>query len=175
MNEFTLDLKNLLRLAFSQPLTWLFGEPQEDTPVHWVATSPDEVQPGDILLLSAGRYDRVSLVRARERGAAAVLLLGEARISWDEEAFPAGLPVAAVSGEIGLLMTCEELLYCLPLLMTAFKMCGAIILPSFATAATDIVIWIGVGMVVLSCPDFGWCGTTLGWSGMEWGGVGPVV
>ena len=55
MNEYTLDLKNLLRLSFSQPLTWLAGEPGEDIPVHWATTSDEEVLTGDILLLPAGK------------------------------------------------------------------------------------------------------------------------
>lgn len=98
-NEFALDLKTLLRLAFSQPLTWLSGETRQDTLVHWAATSPEETQPGDVLLLLAGRYNRESLALAQERGAAAVLLLGETSVSWEEQAFPAGLPVIAIRAE----------------------------------------------------------------------------
>jgi purine catabolism regulator len=99
LNEYTLDLKNLLRLAFSQPLTWLAGEPQEDTPVHWAAISEEEILPGDLLLLAGERGDHESLAEAGQRGAAAVILLGKPQVDLGEADFPSGLPVAVVGGE----------------------------------------------------------------------------
>jgi purine catabolism regulator len=94
MDDFRLDLKTLLRLAFSGSINWLSQEPSEQAPDLWVTTSLDEVQPGDILLLQAKRCERGELSQARKQGASAVLLLGEAP---QGEIIPPGdLPLAVV-------------------------------------------------------------------------------
>jgi purine catabolism regulator len=98
LKEYTLDLKNLLRLSFSQPLTWLTGEPQDDTPVHWAVTSLVDVQEGDIVLFTGANCDPQGLAEASQRGAAAVLLLGNECVDLGDVNFPAGLPVAEVTG-----------------------------------------------------------------------------
>jgi len=110
LNEYTLDLKNLLRLTFTKPLTWLSGEPGEDIAVHWATTSEKEILPGDILLLAAENCNRASLVEAQERGATAILLLGAAAVEFRDKDLPVGLPVAAVASESDLRATQRLLL-----------------------------------------------------------------
>ena len=70
-------LKEVLRLSTSQPVTWLAGAGSEACSVRWVVISPDEVGPGDILLLPVSRLSNEIIQRASAQEAAAVLLLGD--------------------------------------------------------------------------------------------------
>lgn len=75
-----LTLKEVLRLAISEPVRWLAGADSAARPAGWVVSSEDEAKPGDILLIPASRLSQDVIRRAEERGAAAVLLLGECQL-----------------------------------------------------------------------------------------------
>ncbi|MEJ2351166.1 MAG: hypothetical protein P8Y03_15385 [Anaerolineales bacterium] len=85
------------RLAFSDPVTRLSGEPAADRSIRWISLSLQEVGEGDILVLPAPEASQENLAEARRKGAAGVLLLGQA--SLPEEALPPGLPVAIAPAE----------------------------------------------------------------------------
>jgi PucR family transcriptional regulator, purine catabolism regulatory protein len=86
-----LNLKELLRLSFSESLLWFCGEELEDRPVHWVATSPEEAQPGDILLLPSEHLSAELIDRARHQQLAALLLFGTGSVM--EADLPQDLPI----------------------------------------------------------------------------------
>src|SRR5512135_1450548 len=90
-------LKDLFRLAFSEPVTWLAGETKTKRAINWVVFSAGEAQPGDILILPAGHLSLEALALANKRRVAAVLVIGQ--VSVPPEAVPDGLNVVAVSGQ----------------------------------------------------------------------------
>lgn len=71
------NLKDLIRLTFSEPIIWLKGEPTDDQSVNWGVFSFDDVQSGDLLVLPVAEVKREPIVRADSAGAVAVVLLGE--------------------------------------------------------------------------------------------------
>lgn len=97
MTNHATTIKDIFRLAFSQPWIWLNGEKAADRPVNWVAISLEEARAGDLLLLPADRVKVQDLSSAEKKDIVAVLLLGE--FSLAEYDLPKGMPVAAISGE----------------------------------------------------------------------------
>ncbi len=81
MTTSTVKLNDLVRLAFEVPVKWLSGAKGTQTPIHWVAASAEDVNPGDALILSSAETDPATLAEAialaRERGAAALIFLGK--------------------------------------------------------------------------------------------------
>ncbi len=96
MTETTPTLKELLRLTFSEPITWLAGEAEDNRVVNWVALSLQEARSGDVLLLPASLLSDEVLTQAQELNVAAVLFLGTTPIP--KCTFPDDLPVAIVPG-----------------------------------------------------------------------------
>ncbi len=90
-------LKEISRLAFSQPLQWLSAEPGGDNPIGWICISLEETCAGDVLLVPAGAATAEILMEAHQKEARAVLLLG--RKPPKAVTFPDGLPVALVPGK----------------------------------------------------------------------------
>lgn len=93
----TPSLKDLLRLAFPERVTWLTGGAAGDLPIHWAALSLAEARAGDLLLLPAQAADPEVFAEASEKGLAAVLLLGETAAI--DTPLPPALPVARISKE----------------------------------------------------------------------------
>jgi purine catabolism regulator len=91
------SLKELSRLAFSEPFTWLSPEPARDDLVNWIAVSLNEACVGDVMLIQADHGNSKLLRQAQKKGVSAVLLLGEKPPA--DVILPANLPVAVVSGE----------------------------------------------------------------------------
>lgn len=89
-------LKDLIRLSFSEPVTWLSSEASGRHPIYWVTTSLEEAQPGDLLLWPASQASEELLARIRDRQVAALLLVGEAGLP--EGAVPEGMAMAVVPG-----------------------------------------------------------------------------
>jgi len=102
------SLKELSRLAFSQPLHWLSTEPGEDNPIGWICISLEETCAGDVLLVPGDGATAELLMEAHEKEARAVLFLG--RKPSKAVTIPAGLPVAIVSGNHDLKATQRLLL-----------------------------------------------------------------
>ena len=90
-------LKELFRLSFSEPVTWLSGKSQENRTVNWVSLEVHDVQPGDLLLLPASQVDDRILIRAQRLNAAAVLCLGN--LPEDEVSLPEGFPIVVATEE----------------------------------------------------------------------------
>ena len=90
-------LKDLFRLAFSEPVTWLAGEARTKRAINWVVFSVEEARRGDLLILPAAHLSLETLALAHKRRVAAVLVLGQ--VSLAPEAVPDGLTVVAVSGQ----------------------------------------------------------------------------
>ena len=88
------SLIDLVRLALTEPVTWLSGEGSTNQAVHWVSFSTAEAQPGDLLLLSTRQLNAGILDQVRQQGVTAVLLLGEAA------ALPSPLPDGLAVGVI---------------------------------------------------------------------------
>jgi purine catabolism regulator len=89
------NLKDLLRLSFSEPVTWICGEESGNRAIQWVAASTEEARPGDVLLLDAGSLTPEVVTEARTRQLGALLLFGSA--SLPETGLPADLPVVCVA------------------------------------------------------------------------------
>ncbi len=73
-------LKDLFRLSFAESPIWLNGEEQANALVHWVVTSPNEVSPGDLLIIPAHHLTREVLMTVMRRRAVGVLVIGELRL-----------------------------------------------------------------------------------------------
>ena len=77
------SLDDLIRLSISSPVHWLAGGDQGWRTVHWIATSIDEAQSGDVLLLPAPQLSREVIKQAQVRGVSGVLLSGEVPLPKD--------------------------------------------------------------------------------------------
>jgi purine catabolism regulator len=97
MNGQLSSLKELSRLAFSQPFTWLSAEPAQDDQVKWFEISLNEVDVGEVVLLRTDEASDEKLAEAQEKKVSAVLLLGENLRA--DITLPENLPVAVVAGE----------------------------------------------------------------------------
>ena len=71
------DINEIIRLVFEEPVVWLHGEPGEDIAVNWATISLDGLKPGDLLIIQAVDFIGDTPAAAKERGAVAVLVLGE--------------------------------------------------------------------------------------------------
>ena len=80
MDAKSISLKDLLRLAFPRPVTWLAGECYGERQVRWVATSLDELQDGDLLLVEPGALEAQLILQAQQQGAVAILVTGRVEI-----------------------------------------------------------------------------------------------
>jgi purine catabolism regulator len=108
MSANSLNLKDLLRLTFSEPIVWLCGEDVDERTVHWVATSPEEARPGDILLLPAEAFNQDLVARARDLQLSALLLFGWT--SGLENELPEDLPVISVPAPPGEIHSFQRLM-----------------------------------------------------------------
>jgi purine catabolism regulator len=97
MNAQTPSLKDLSRLAFSEPFTWLSAEPEPREMVKWFTITLAEACAGDVLLLSTDEASAEKFAAAQEKAVSAVLLLGGK--STAEIPLPGNLPVAVVAGD----------------------------------------------------------------------------
>jgi purine catabolism regulator len=108
MNAQASSLKELSRLAFSEPFTWLSPEPGRDYLINWISVSLNEACAGDVMLLPADQASSKILRQAQKKEVSAVLMLGEKPST--DIVLPANLPVASVSGEHDLKQTQRLLL-----------------------------------------------------------------
>jgi purine catabolism regulator len=90
-------LNDLLRLTFSEPITWLSGVPEVQCNVNWVTTSLNEAQAGDLLVLEGEKVAPPILLEAKKRTIAAVLLLGEVAAKIGD--LPLDFPIISVAGD----------------------------------------------------------------------------
>src|SRR4030065_2284131 len=90
----TSDLKELFRLTFSAPVTWICGEANSQQAIHWVSLVLPEAQPGDLLLINASELNSQVILQAQEKKLTALLLLGAAPLA--ENIDPGDLVIAAV-------------------------------------------------------------------------------
>jgi len=108
MNPQASSLKELSRLAFSEPFTWLSTEPAADDQVNWFTISLNEACAGDVMLIPTLEATSEILLDVLGKEVSAVLLLGGKPSS--EIALPSGLAIAAVSGDHDLKQTQRLLL-----------------------------------------------------------------
>lgn len=97
MSTRSIDLNELIRLAFSEPYTWLSAEPNREQTINWIVLSLEEAVARDVLLLPAAGINVSQLRKAQKREAAAVLILGDEPLP--ELKPPKDLFVASISGE----------------------------------------------------------------------------
>ena len=83
MSSQPISLNELFRLSISEPCRWLSGDKERARVVEWVAKHRDSVQVGDILLVPIAEADGALIHEAAERGASALLLIGEGAIDLD--------------------------------------------------------------------------------------------
>jgi purine catabolism regulator len=108
MNTPGSSIKEITRLAFSEPLHWLSSESDAEKPISWISISVDEISGGDLLLTSSQNTHSDLLSAAQVKQAQAVLILGKKPSK--KVKIPAGLPVAFVSGKYDLKSTQRLLL-----------------------------------------------------------------
>lgn len=77
MTKYSLTLKELLRLSYTGTLTWIAAESFADIQVQWVALNLDEMQLGDMLLISGSELNSGLTKKIRKKGGVAVVLVGE--------------------------------------------------------------------------------------------------
>ena len=77
MNHPPLSLKELLRLSYSGPMQWLSGENQAHIRVKWVAVNIEDLQMGDVLLLSGDRLTPKLSQETWKKGGVAVILVSD--------------------------------------------------------------------------------------------------
>jgi purine catabolism regulator len=71
------NLRNLLRLAFTEPVEWLTEQPDNDLNIHWVADSLDTVQAGDILIWPGTLLTPAVIAQTQDKNVSVLLLLGD--------------------------------------------------------------------------------------------------
>jgi purine catabolism regulator len=103
MNASSPTLNDLIRLSFSEPVFWISGKNNAPCRIHWIATSLEEVQGGDLFILPPDHLAAGILAQAVEKGATAVLILGSAALS--DDIYPDGLAVIAVPSQTDLRAT----------------------------------------------------------------------
>ena len=94
MDVKSIRLKDLLRLAFPKPVTWLAGECYGERLVRWVATCIDELQEGDLLLVESAALNSQLILQAQQRVAVGIVVIGEAKIRLPLEAADLAVLVA---------------------------------------------------------------------------------
>jgi purine catabolism regulator len=102
------SLKELLRLSLPCVVAWLAGEPDSEAHVDWVATSLDEANPGDLLLLPGVQISAGLLIEAGKQGVPVVLCLGEPAIIRKD--IPGNLLVGAIPASQGSLRDIKKAL-----------------------------------------------------------------
>ena len=78
MNEKSIRLKDLLRLAFPLPVTWLAGECYGERLVRWVAMRTDELHEGDLLLVDSASLNSQLILQAQQQAAIGIVVIGGA-------------------------------------------------------------------------------------------------
>ena len=94
MEEYSIKIHELLRMKFSQPITWLRESNKNDATVNWVVLSIEEGRPGDLLLLNSDQFTSDIMDQINAQGLAAVLLIGNLPNKID--AHEINIPVAVV-------------------------------------------------------------------------------
>ena len=77
MNKTTIRLNELLRMAFSGPVSWVAGSSDAELSVGWVAASPGDAQTGDLLVVPSAEITSKTISHAKDKGIAAVLGIGK--------------------------------------------------------------------------------------------------
>jgi PucR family transcriptional regulator, purine catabolism regulatory protein len=97
MNQPPLTFRELLRLSYSGPLTWLCAEHNADTRVKWVALDMNELTLGDVLMISGDALTPTVAKKSRKMGGVAIILLGTA--PQPDAAFPDDLPIVSIDNQ----------------------------------------------------------------------------
>ncbi|NMC14568.1 MAG: hypothetical protein GYA34_16980, partial [Chloroflexi bacterium] len=108
MAEPNLSLSELLRICFPGLVQWITRESNDPCLVEWVVTTMEDVQPGDILLISANHVTLSIFKQAEAKSAAGILIHGE--ISDPSMDFPKSIPVIAVSESAGQIREIQRIL-----------------------------------------------------------------
>ncbi len=87
-------LTELLNSLPELSIDWLSEKPKANIPINWVSLSPRNLQPRDVLIISASNLSQDLINLAQERSASAVLLVGE--FSSGHIIIPIGLTVAVI-------------------------------------------------------------------------------
>lgn len=77
MESSSTNIHNLLRLAFSAPVEWITNRPPNDLNIHWIASSLDVVQAGDVIIMSGSKLTIEKIDQARGLGVSVFLLIGK--------------------------------------------------------------------------------------------------
>lgn len=97
MHPSVISLEQLLRLSFANSVTWMSEHPKEAVPIRWVVLSADEIEPGDVLLISVIDLSPELVEYSWKRGGAAIIAWGE--IAQTDLAFPSDIPIAAIPNQ----------------------------------------------------------------------------
>ncbi|MGD8455232.1 MAG: helix-turn-helix domain-containing protein [Anaerolineales bacterium] len=97
MTQSPIRLKELLRLALSEPIRWLNAGSDEEPVVNWVSTSFEDAKGGDLLLIDQEEFSAEFLSRAEEQGISSILILGSD--PGDVDKIPTEIPVGIVESE----------------------------------------------------------------------------
>jgi len=89
-----ITLQQLLRLSFANAALWLSEQPKDAVPVHWIVLTIDEIDAGDVLLISGKELRPEILARTKSRGGSAVISWGQP--VGDLELHPDSLPITVV-------------------------------------------------------------------------------
>jgi len=89
-----INLTDLVRLVFEEPIEWLAGNPSSSTPVSWITTNIDQITPGDIYLLASSQAKIAVIKDAHKRGAVGIIILGEMSTQLDLSS--AAIPVLSL-------------------------------------------------------------------------------
>lgn len=108
MNASSPTLNDLIRLSFSEPAFWLSGSNQASCRIHWIAASLEDLRGGDLLVLPGDNLNIEALAQAKEKGAAGVLVLGDAAL--DDQDYPKEMAIIAVPSQTDLRATQKLLL-----------------------------------------------------------------
>jgi purine catabolism regulator len=77
MNKSSIGLKELLRLAFTEPVRWLSGNRDDEIMVNWIAISLENVQKDDLLVIQSADLTPKLIDRAKDLEISSILILGQ--------------------------------------------------------------------------------------------------
>ena len=77
MTEYNSTLSELLRLGFIQDYSWYPEALVSEIMVKWVLTRVDEIQPGDVLLISNTDLSLETIQTIKAQGGTAILAIGD--------------------------------------------------------------------------------------------------
>ena len=72
----TISLQELIQLYSSEPINWVSEQPTAGIEIGWIVSRPEEITPGDVILIPSDQFSSHIEQQTLKLGGAAILLVG---------------------------------------------------------------------------------------------------